>query len=53
MEGLNEWAERVFGPLAQQMIDRFLYVKLHPKLKNSKNLAYSESGRYEQIVTQL
>ena len=33
LEELNECAERAFGPLAQQMIDSWLYAKSPPYLK--------------------
>ena len=50
---LNYCAERAFGPLPQQMIDKLLYAKLPAHLKRSINVAFSENGTYEQIVTQL
>ena len=53
LEELNEFAKRAFAPLAQQMIDCSLYAKLLPHLKRSINLAHSENGINEQLVSHL
>ena len=53
LEELKECAERAFGDYAQHMIDSLLYAKLPPHLKGSLNLAYLESGTYDQIVSHL
>ena len=53
LEELNECAERAFGDNAQHMIDRLLYSKLPPHLKQSLNLAYLENGTYDRTVAHL
>ena len=53
LEELNECVERAFGDNAQHMIDTLLYAKLPPLLKRSLNLAYLETGTYDQIVAHL
>ena len=53
LEELNQCAERTFGDNAQHMIDNLLYAKLPPHLKRSLNLAYLETGTYDQIVAHL
>ena len=53
LENINEYAERVFGDQAQQMIDSFLYPKMQPHLKKSLNLAFLGKGTYDQIRVHL
>ena len=53
LEELNECAERAFGENANHKIDSLLYAKLPPHLKRSLNLAYLETGLYDQIVADL
>ena len=53
LEELNECAEPVFGSLAQQMEDSLLNAKLPLHLKRSSNLAYLETGTYDQKVAHL
>ena len=50
---INECTERAFGPLAQQMVDSFLYAKLSPHLKRSINLTYLQNSTYDQKVAHL
>ena len=53
LEKLNECGERAFGDNAQHMIDSLLYAKLPPHLKRLLNLAYLETGTYDQRVAHL
>ena len=49
-EELNKYAERVFGLLARQAMDSFVYAKLSPHHKKLIDLAYLENGPYHQTV---
>ena len=53
LEEFNECAKSAFGDNAQHMMDNLLYAKLPPHLKRSLNLAYLESGTYDQKVAHL
>ena len=50
---LQKLAKDAFGIAAQAIIEQFIYAKLPPHLKKSKNQAHLENGTYEQIVTHL
>ena len=52
-EKLNECAERAFGDNALHMIDTLPYTNLPLHLKRSLNLAYLETGSYDQTVAHL
>ena len=53
LKELNECAERESGDNAQHLIDSLLNAKLPLHLKRSLNLAYLESGTYDQLVAHL
>ena len=38
---------------SQLVLEKFIYAKMPPYLKKSKNQAHLENGTYEQIVTHL
>ena len=50
---LQKLAKDALGVAAQAIIDQFIYAKMPPHLKKSKNQAHLENGTYEQIVTRL
>ena len=51
LDELQKLAKDAFGVAAQAIIDQFIYAKMPPHLKKSKNQAYLENGTYEQIHT--
>ena len=53
LEELQKLAKDAFGVAAQAIIDQFIYAKMPPHLKKSRNQAHLENGTYEQIVTHL
>ena len=53
LEDLNDFAEKVIGPLEQQIIDSPLYAKLPPLLKQSIKLAYFGNGANDGKVAYL
>ena len=53
LDELQKLAQDAFGAAAQAIIDQFIYAKMPPHLKKSKNQAQLENGTYEQIVTHL
>ena len=53
LDELQKLAKDVFGIAAHAIIDQFIYAKMPPHLKKSKNQAHLENGTYEQIVTHL
>ena len=53
LDELQKLAKDAFGVAAQAIIDQFIYAKMPPHLKKSKNQAHLENGTYEQIVTHL
>ena len=53
LEELQKLAKKAFGAAAQAIVDQFIYAKVPPHLKKSKNQAHLENGTYEQIVTHL
>ena len=50
LEELNQYAERAFGRLPQQLTDSLYYAKVPSHLKQSINLAYFENGTHDQLV---
>ena len=50
---LQKLTKDAFGIAAQAIIEQFIYAKMPPHLKKSKNQANLENGTYEQIVTLL
>ena len=46
-------AEDAFGIAAHAIIEQFIYAKIPPHLKKSKNQAHLENGTYEKHVTHL
>ena len=50
---LQKLAKNAFGIAAHAIIEQFIYAKMPPHLKKSKNQAHLENGSYEQIVTHL
>ena len=50
---LQRLAKDAFGIATQAIIEQFIYAKMSPHLKKSKNQAHLENGTYEQIVTHL
>ena len=53
LDELQKLAKDAFGIAAHAIIDQFIYAKMPPHLKKSKNQAHLENGTYEQIVTHL
>ena len=53
LDELQKLAKDAFGVAAQAIIEQFIYAKMPPHLKKSKNQAHLENGTYEQIVTHL
>ena len=53
LDELQKLAKDAFGVAAQAIIDQFIYAKMPPHLKKSKNQAHLENGTYERIVTHL
>ena len=53
LDELQKLAKAAFGVAAQAIIEQFIYAKMPPNLKKSKNQAHLENGTYEQIVTHL
>ena len=50
---LKKLAEDAFGVAAHCIIQQYIYAKLPPYVKKSKNQAHSEKGSIEEIVTHL
>ena len=46
-------SKNAFGIAAHASIEQFIYAKMPPHLKKSKNQAHLETGTYEKIVTHL
>ena len=53
MDELQKLAKNAFGVAAQAIIDQFIYAKMPPHLKKSRDQAHLENGTYEQTVTHL
>ena len=53
LDELQKLAKDAFGVADQAIIDQFIYAKMPPHLKKSKNQTHLENGTYEQIVTHL
>ena len=53
LDELQKLAKDAFGIAAHAIIEQFIYAKMPPHLKKSKNQAHLENGTYEQIVTHL
>ena len=53
LDELQKLGKDAFGVAAQAIIDQFIYAKMPPHLKKSKNQAHLENGTYEQVVTHL
>ena len=53
LDELQKLARDAFGVAAQAITDQFIYAKMPPHLKKSKNQAQFETGTYEKIVTHL
>ena len=53
LDELQKLAKNPFGVDAQAIIEQFIYAKVPPHLKKSKNQAHLENGTYEQIVIHL
>ena len=50
---LQKLAKDAFGVAAQASIEQFIYARMPPHLKKSKNQAHLENGTYAQIVIHL
>ena len=46
-------ANDAFGVAAQEIIEQFIYAKMHPHLKKSINRAHLKNCTYDQIVSHL
>ena len=53
LDELQKLAKGAFGIAAHAIIEQFIYAKMPPHLRKSKNQAHLENGTYEQIVTHL
>ena len=53
LDALQKLAEDAVGVAAQAIIEQFIYAKMPPHLKKSKNRAQLENGLYEKIVSHL
>ena len=53
LDELQKLAKDAFGIAAHAIIEQFIYAKMPPQLKKSKNRAHLENGTYQQIVTLL
>ena len=53
LDELQKLAKDAFGIAAHAIIEQFIYAKMPPHLKKSKNQAHLENGAFEQIVTHL
>ena len=53
LEELQKLAKDAFRVDAQAIFEQFIYAKMSPHLKKSRNQAHLENGTYEQIVTHL
>ena len=51
LDELQKRAKHAFGIAAHAIIEQFIYAKMPPHLKKSKNEAHLENGTYQQIVT--
>ena len=51
LDELQKLAKGAFGVAAQAIIEQFIYAKMPPHLRKSKNQAHLENGTYEQIVS--
>ena len=52
-DDFQKQATDAFGIAAHAIIKQFIYAKMPPHLKKSKDQAHMENGTYEQIVTHL
>ena len=53
LDELQKLAKDAFGIAAHPFKEQFIYAKMPPHLKKSKNQAHLGNGTYEQIVTHL
>ena len=53
LDELQQLAKRSFRVAAQAIIDQFVYARMPPHLRKTKNQAHLENGTYEKIVTHL
>ena len=53
LDELQKLAKDAFGIAAHDIIEQFIYAKMPPHLKKSKNQAHLDNGANEQIVTHL
>ena len=53
LDELQKLAKDAFGNAALAIIEQFIYAKMPPHLKKSKNQAHVENSTYKQIVTHL
>ena len=53
LDELQKLAKDAFKIAAHVIIEQFIYAKMPPHLKKSKNRAHLENGTFEQIVTHL
>ena len=53
LDELQKLAKDAFGIAAHAIIEQFIYAKMPPHLKKSKNQADLQNGTYEEIVTHL
>ena len=53
LDELQKLAKDAFEIAAHAIIEEFIYAKMPPHLKKSKNQAHLENGTYEKIVTHL
>ena len=53
LDELQKLAEDAFGIATQVIIEQFIYAKMPPHLKKTKNQEHLENGTYEQIVSHL
>ena len=53
LDELHKLPKDAFGVAAQAINDQFMYAKVPPHLKKSKNQAHLENATCEQIVTHL
>ena len=53
LDELQKLAKDAFAKAAHAIIEHFIYAKMPPHLKKSKNQAHLENGTHEQIVTHL
>ena len=51
LEELQKLGKNAFGNAAHAIIEQFIYAKMPPHLKKSKNQAHLENGTYEDCYT--